>query len=217
MSWSKAGRSSRQAFLRYLPLLILCGLFACSDLDRIEKRNADGVVVERFYRSKTDSLVQGKYEIFDDAGNLIEEANYVDGLLDGTRTLYHPNGKPQYVETHVAGTFSGPYRAYYPDGELELEGEYVDNKSAGTWRRYYPDGAKMEEVTMADGRENGPFREWHPNGQPKATGNYANGDQEQGELLLYDERGELERKMNCDAGVCHTSWSRDGNKTPLGG
>ncbi len=198
-------------------LLMLLGLSACSDLDKIEKRNGDGVVIERFYRSKTDSLVEGKFEIFDDKGVLIEEAYYVNGLLDGTRTLYHPNGKPQYVETHVKGQFIGTYKAFYPDGQLELVGEYVNNQSAGIWTRYYPDGAKMEEVTFADGRENGPFLEWHPNGNKKATGSYADGDKEQGELMLYDEQGELERKMFCEAGICRTTWVPDSTKTSVGG
>ncbi len=181
-------------------------LIACSDTERVEKRNEAGVVIERYNRSKTDSLWQGKYEAFDDEGQVVERANYAAGKLDGKRTLYHPNGQVQYEEMHVGGKFDGPYKAYYPDGQLELEGKFIDDKASGVWTGYYPDGSKKEEVTFVDNKENGPFREWYSNGTIKAEGSYLDGDNEQGELVLYDLQGEVQKRMHCEAGVCRTVW-----------
>ncbi len=192
-----------------LSLLAILALGACSDLERVEVRNEDGIVTERYYRGKDDSLRQGDYETFDRDGKLIERANYKDDYLDGLRTLYYPDGAKQYEETHVAGKFEGPYRAFYPDGQLELEGQYAADLATGTWTGYYPDGAKKEEVTMADNVSDGPFREWHPNGKLKTEGRYVAGDKEEGELLLYDENGELERRMQCDRGLCRTMWASE--------
>ena len=208
---------SRFSIVALLAICTLGFLSSCSDVDKIEHRNEAGVVVQRFYRSKVDSLVQGKFEIFDDAGRLVEEAYYDKGLLEGQRTLYHPNGNPQYVETHTNGVFEGPYKAYYPDGQLELEGIYVNNEMTGIWKRYYPDGSKREEVTFAEGKENGPFQEWYPSGKQKAQGQYADGPKEDGELLMYDEDGQLERKMRCDTGICRTFWTPDSLNVSAGG
>ncbi len=190
-------------------LVLLLSLAACSDVRQVEVRNEDGVVTERYFVGKEDSLRQGKYETFDQEGKLIETANYQDDYLEGTRTLYYPDGAKQYEETHRAGKFDGPYRAFYPDGQLQLEGQYTDGSGDGTWTGYYPDGAKKEEVTMADNTSDGPFKEWHPNGMLKAEGVYVAGDKEHGELLLYDETGELERKMQCDRGLCRTLWQSE--------
>ena len=179
-------------------------LAGCSDLEPVERRNAEGVVVERYTRTRGDSLMQGLYQAFDPEGELVEEANYAAGQLDGERTLYYPGGAVQYVEQHRGGIFEGTYRAYYPDGQLELTGEYAANAMTGVWTGYYPNGTKKEEVTFVDNQENGPFREWYSNGVLKAEGTYRDGDNEQGELTLYNLAGEVERVMYCDAGVCRT-------------
>ena len=199
------------------PLVLACLLLAaCGDgLERVESRNADGVVVERYTRN-ADSLMHGLYEAFDDAGTVVERARYVDGELHGERTLYHPNGNPQYVETHDRGTFAGPYRAYYPDGQLELEGEYVDDEMSGIWTAYYPNGQRKETVSFRENQENGPFREWYSNGTIKAEGEYLGGDREHGELTLYDLQGEIQRRMFCDEGICRTVWTREDSAADAG-
>lgn len=199
-----------------LLVLSLLTLVACDDgLERVERRNGEGIVTERYTRN-ADSLMHGLYEAFDDGGQLLERARYVDGELDGERTLYYPGGAVQYVETHRGGTFAGPYRAYYPDGQLELEGQYVDDKAAGIWTGYYPNGEIKETVTFRDNQENGPFTEYYSNGELKAEGAYLGGDREQGELSLYDLNGDKRRMMWCDTGVCRTVWTRDNGDADAG-
>ncbi len=189
--------------------LLLTLLIACSKSDQVEIRNENGVVVERYSRSKQDSLMDGSYEAFDSNGNLIEKSFYTEGKLNGLRVLYYPNGGIQYEESHVAGEFVGTYKAYYPEGALELEGEYIDNKMSGVWTAYYPDGTKKETVTFVDNNENGPFTEWYSNGVLKAQGEYANGDKEEGELILYDLTGKVNKRMFCESGICKTVWEAE--------
>lgn len=195
---------------KHLGPLALLGLVlataACSDLEPVERRNGEGVVVERYTRSRADSLMQGAYTAYDERGVLLERATYADGELDGTRTIYYPSGAVQIEETHAGGAFAGPYRTYFPDGQLELSGQYVNNVAEGVWTGYYPDGTKKEEVTFADNIEQGPFREWYSNGQLKAEGTYKDGDNEDGELVLYDLQGAVQKRMYCEAGVCRTVW-----------
>ena len=50
----------------------------------------------------------------------------------------------------------------------------------------------------------------------KAAGNYLAGDNEHGELKLFDENGELIKKMNCNNGLCQTSWTKEENEDVFG-
>lgn len=187
--------------------LLACLLaVACSDTAVVEVYDDAGVLTERYTVRKADSVRHGPAEAFDVDGVLMEEAEFVDGALEGTRKRYYPDGTLQAEETLRAGQLHGPYRSYYPDGTLETESEYVEHDIEGTLTGYYRDGARKEEVTMAGSRAVGPFREWHPNGALKAEGQYVRDGKEDGELLLYDEAGELERKMDCEVGVCRTTW-----------
>lgn len=156
-------------------------------------------LVKRFERSK-----EGLYQKTDAQGRLVEEATYLNDTLHGLRVLYYENGDTMSVEHYSKGLFEGWFRSYHENGRLALEGLYENNAMTGIWKRYYPDGQLMEEVTFKDNSENGPFTEYHPNGQLKAAGEYLDGDNEHGELKLYDENGVLLRTMICHYGRCKT-------------
>lgn len=187
-------------------VFMACG----SKLETIENRNDEGKLIEIYTRDKESYAKQGNYIKYDAAGTIIEEAEYINDTLHGRRILYFENGQPQYVENYNMGEFSGLYQAYYESGALELSGKYSKGAMNGEWIRNYPNGQQMETVIFKDNQENGPFVEWHKNGNKKAEGAYLDGDKEHGELLLYDESGQLERKMNCDHGICRTTWKKDG-------
>ena len=80
---------------------------------------------------------------------------------------------------------------------------------SNVWIRYYKNGQKKEEVTFENNEENGPFVEYNENGSLAAKGSYLNGDFEHGLLEIYDGQGVLVRKMNCDKGICNTTWKAD--------
>lgn len=190
-------------------MLVLLSLASCGKTEWTEVRDDQGNLVEKFQRNKKDFAKEGQYLAFFPEGEKEEEATYVRDTLDGVRTIFYRNGKPQIVEQYKMGLFEGPYKAYYENGQLEIEGNYLFNSMTGIWKRYYENGQLMEEVIFVDNQENGPFVEYHENGKLKARGTYREGDFEHGSLELYDENGELEKKMDCDKGICRTVWSRD--------
>ena len=194
-----------------LVLLVTLVIFACGNgRETIQVRDDGGQVTERYERDKKTLARDGLYQRYDEAGNLFEEASYVDDTLNGFRRLYYPDGQIQIEEQYAMGEFIGTYRSYHPNGQLDQEGTYIGNEMTGPWKRYYTNGQLMESVEFRNNDENGPFVEYYENGQLKAEGAYANGDNEQGELKLYNEAGELERRMNCENGVCRTVWKADG-------
>ncbi len=190
--------------------LVLALLSHCSSkLERVETTNEYGYT-ERYRRDRETYAREGTYQRYNTQGELVEQAEYRNDSLIGERILFYENGDTQIVETYRNGAFEGPYRLYYEGGPVQQEGRYVNNVMEGEWKGYYPSGQLKEVVTFRNNTENGPFREWHENGQLKAEGTYRDGDNEHGELKLYDEQGELERVMNCDMGMCETTWAKEG-------
>ena len=172
-------------------------------LEEVEARDEYGYT-EKYFRRISDYAKEGWYQKFDTNNRKVEEAHYVHDTLDGLRILYYDTGDTMSVETYSKGIFEGPYRAYHENGKIKAQGAYAANAMTGVWLNYYSEGGLRESVSFKDSAENGPFKEYHPNGKIKAEGAYLDGDNEHGELKLYDENGVLVRTMQCNKGVCRT-------------
>jgi len=197
-----------------LAVLSILALVSCKEkLERVENRNEEGTLIEVYTRRVSDYAKEGLYIRYDDEGRKIEEAHYTNDTLQGERILFYESEKPHYLETYEQGLHDGPYKAYYESGEVKLEGQYVQGVMSGKWRGFYQNGQLKEVVNFKNNNENGPFVEYYPNGNLKAEGQYKDGDREHGLLKLYNEQGELKRKMECDQGRCHTIWKlEDGSE-----
>lgn len=197
-------------------LLIICLLAACvKQVETIETFNDSGKLQERFTRKKKDFAKHGTYFKYYPNGKVEEQAEFVNDTLQGQRILFYDAGDTLIVEHYQKGIFQGPYRSYYANGVLESEGNYRSGEMDGQWHFFYKNKQVKEVVEFANNEENGPFVEYHENGKLKAKGTYKttaeniDGNKEHGPLELYDENGALERKMNCNLGVCRTTWSRE--------
>lgn len=201
--------------LTTLPILcfflssILLFTTACSNgLETIETEDDYGYQI-KYTRSKKDYAKQGLYVKSYTNGKAYEEAQYKDDKLDGQRKIYYENGGLELIENYKNGVFDGPYQEFYEEGKLQLEGLYVANVATGDWKKFYKNGQVMEVVRMENNLENGPFVEYYENGNKKAEGNYLEGDNEDGLLQMYDEAGELVKKMDCQKGICRTIWKKE--------
>lgn len=193
--------------LFFLMLLVLPFLAAkCGGGDTVENRDDEGLLTERYMLKKGTEIKHGKYEAFYPSGKVMEESYFSEGELHGPRKVFFENGQVDYLENYDNGKFQGEYLKYNEKGQLLQQGQYDGNVMAGLWKGWYATGELKEEVLFENNDENGPFKEYHPNGKIKTEGVYKNGDNEQGELLIYDESGELAEKMYCEYGVCATAW-----------
>ncbi|GEM_PF-260109 len=184
-------------------------LMACEPSLQVERiyDEETGQLSAELRRNPTTGQLHGPYRYYHPNGKVMEEGQYLQGKLHGTRRLYYESGQLEAEEHIVEGKYEGPYRSWYSTGQLEMEGQYHGNEMSGVWTRYYKNGAIMERVTFAHNLENGPFKEFWPNGQLKAEGQYLNGDFEHGLLKLYNEQGQLIKKMDCKRGICRTIWT----------
>ncbi|HFA52010.1 MAG TPA: toxin-antitoxin system YwqK family antitoxin [Bacteroidetes bacterium] len=186
--------------------LATSSLIGCSNVETVENKDDNGVLIERYSRKKDSFAKHGPYFSYHPNGQVMEQSTYKDDVLQGETKVFFENGKLDYVEHYKNGKYEGLYQKYFENGQLSNEGQYVDNAMSGIWKRWYKTGELREEVTFADNNENGPFKEFHKNGKPKTEGVYVNGDNEQGELKMFDENGDLIQKMYCEYGVCAASW-----------
>jgi len=205
----------RLCFLFSLVLIFSCN----SKLETIETKDEYGYAI-KYSRKKTDFAKQGLYTKYYPSGGLYEEANYVNDTLHGERKLYYENGNLEIVENYDHGLFTSTFNRYFENGDLQLEGFYENNKATGVWTRYYANGKIKDSVTLVDNDENGPFTEYYENGNLKAEGTFKGVDPdtgyplEHGLLKMYDESGELEKKMECNLGRCTTIWKKEDGDVP---
>ncbi len=199
------------SFISVLAIFLLIG---CKPtIETIEVEDEAGNVVEKYERRIDNNMRHGLYQMFDENGKIVELSLYQNDTLHGKRTMFYENGQPQYVENYINGKFDDDYSAFYENGQLKLNGKYTNGAMNGEWKGYHENGQLKEIVQFVENEENGPFVEYHPNGKLAAEGTYLNGDNEHGELKLYDENGILNKKMNCEKGVCRTAWTRDTTET----
>ncbi len=180
-----------------------------SNLEKVKGTDEFGNI-EEYQRDKETFARQGWYHRNEPTGEPIEAAYYENDTLHGQRILFYENGDTSIVELYERGQFHGVYRMYYENGNLQQFGQYVNNEMVGEWSTYYKNGQLRERVNFVAGYENGPFIEYNESGTLAAQGSYKDGDNEDGELKLYDEDGELLRKMMCNVGRCTTIWLREG-------
>lgn len=187
--------------------MVSCG----NQVETVEDRNEDQNMVEIYSVKKGSATKHGPYKRTDLSGELLETVHYENGKRQGEQRIYE-NGELYSVANFKDNQHHGPYQTFYKGGQINVEGEYVADVMSGKWKRYYTDGQIMEVVAFEDNEENGPFVEFYPNGNVKAEGAYRNGDNEHGELMLYDINGILIKKMMCEDGICRTTWVKEGRE-----
>jgi len=124
-----------------------------------------GIVVEQYPDSMSDVA----------EGAVLSETTYLDGILDGEQTEYHPNGEVRRLRAFVAGSVEGVVRSWSDAGQLLLEQEFEAGKASGASRAWYPDGAPASEATYLKGALHGRLTRWAENGQMVLEREYRNG------------------------------------------
>ncbi len=191
--------------------VIVCIIFfeSCSNVEVVENKDEAGRLTERYTVDKKTKLKEGLHESFFTGGSKSEESNYKNGVLKGSQIFYYQNGQIQETRNFDDnGSFSGAYKSYHENGNMKSEGQYENGAMNGKWKFFFKTGSIKEIVFFRNNVENGPFVEYHENGKLRYEGTYQN-EKEEGALKVYDDKGELEKQMECENGVCRTVWKSD--------
>jgi len=111
----------------------------------------------------------------------------------GLQTIYAEDGRKLSELTYVNGVRDGLKTSYYPNGQVYAQGRYVAGREDGPWTVWSAEGRKLQEFDMDHGAYHGMFREWHLNGQLKYEVEYVKG-LKQGTETFWDEQGNVSRK-----------------------
>lgn len=82
----------------------------------------------------------GKWEFYNEFGDLEETRNYYREKLHGQVFLHYANKKPRQEGYFKMNSQDSIYREWIENGTLIVEGYYKNNKPFGIWKRYYSNG-----------------------------------------------------------------------------
>ena len=111
---------------------------------------SEGNVVNKQYHGQWKYYHKGSSAI-------MTTENYVNGKLDGKRTVFYPNGKIAEVTTYKAGIKEGPYLKYAENGVVLEETNYKNNQFHGPTIYREPSG---KIAAKGDYKDGGKFGYW---------------------------------------------------------
>ena len=142
----------------------------------------------------------GKYKGYE-AGQLVEEGEYLNNRKTGVWTKYYPNGNKKHELTFANNIANGYAKIYYRNGQLQEEGIWKMNRWAGQYKYYYEDGTlKYDWSYNSTGKREGEQKYFHENGGLQYIGEWKGG-KEAGELVEFYEDGSVKAKRYFDAGA----------------
>ena len=171
----------------------------------------------------SNSQYHGDYINYDLYGNASAKGRYENNNQEGEWSYYYYNGEVKSRYSFIQDQRQGTTYNYYENGKLQSESSYLDDERHGAFTRYSPDGEIMfvkhyikdkgpvsYQYKLADGSlsdsiaiaSSGKFelKSYYPNGQVAAVQPY-NDFYFEGELIYYDEQGNMLRKTNYKEGV----------------
>jgi antitoxin component YwqK of YwqJK toxin-antitoxin module len=99
--------------------------------------NSAALLATEFYN--LDGVLEGEKLVFYPDGTIAEKANYKDGKLNGSSTWYAENGKVLKEFIFENDELNGVCKYYDVSGNLEAEGVYRKDLKHGIWT-YYENG-----------------------------------------------------------------------------
>ncbi|MEY4603816.1 MAG: hypothetical protein RIT43_1108 [Bacteroidota bacterium] len=165
---------------------------------------------------------EGKWMTYKENGKQDQESNWMNGLQNGTQSVYFENGKLSEISNWKNGLLHGSIIRYSENGNITEELSYFEGKYNGVWKTYHSNGnlnqiknfksGKMDGETMSyfesgkikaqeiyrNDKKNGVSKEYFENGKIKAELHYVNG-QMHGPGKVYHENGQVQYKFSCDS------------------
>lgn len=134
----------------------------------------------------------GKKQAFNENKELIEEALYVQGKLEGKFFQKTPEGQ-EIIAEYKNHLKNGPYTVYYPGGEKKaLEAFYKDDLLEGILTEYAPSTKRKDCIPYSAGIKQGKASFFGDDGKPIATIDFVD-DRKHGEEITYFPSGAIHR------------------------
>jgi antitoxin component YwqK of YwqJK toxin-antitoxin module len=159
--------------LRFLFLLFVLHSAACADgpAGEASELNTPQPAVRYEELTVSDGVAYyenepftGVAEMYSSGEVLLNEQEYLNGLKEGSWSVYHPNGKLQKKGLILNGKEHGEYKEWYSNGNLKYEYHYDQGLKTGKWLSWYEDGTRYTERNFENNQLNGKVLVWDTEG-----------------------------------------------------
>lgn len=135
-----------------------------------------------------DNILSGEAFYYDYIGTeqMSEKIIYENGLIEGKRLYFYPNGNLVFSENYANGKLNGKKEIYFRNGILNAEEDYKEGKLHGLRIFYHQNGAVWFKETYLSGMLEGERVAYYPSGEIYMKENYSKG-------LLQGEKTMLEK------------------------
>lgn len=116
---------------------------------------SDAIMSTEYYND--DGLLEGEKLVFYPNGKIAEKANYVAGKLEGPSIWYAENGKVLKAFQYKDDELNGVSTYYDADGNITAEGAYRNGLKHGIWNYY--EGGKLSKTTDHTKRSKNPKKQ----------------------------------------------------------
>lgn len=103
------------------------------------------------------------------------EIDIRDGKAHGRSVGYFKDGKPEVEEFFIEGVSDGLRTRWSPEGWKKSEERIEHGKLNGTFIEWHGNGTKALEMTLMEGKPDGTAEAWHPDGQIKSRTRFESG------------------------------------------
>lgn len=162
---------------------------------------------KRFYRngskeailSYEQGVLNGKKILWDSHGNILEEANYVAGNLEG-RYFRLTNSGRELIYHYKDNRLHGLHQIYYPENQIcgkvkALEGNFVDGFLEGEVSEFNEVGTKIISTPYVKGKKEGIATVYNHEGKARLSVSFKN-DTQDGISYEFSNNGKIIREIN---------------------
>ncbi len=138
-----------------IALCLVCLLQACARVEghdsgqqRVVDPSTGQVLLEA---ERVDGRLHGEFRTWYPNGEPREEGRWEQGLPVSVRTRWHATGHMAEQGAFVDGLREGPWPSWYEDGQCEWTGVWQGGARHGTWMHYARGGAVLAEEQWEHG------------------------------------------------------------------
>jgi len=167
------------------------------DAEKYDKE-FDSIVLDEeilFEANYKDGLLQGRCTEWDLDKNEMRVINYQEGKKHGLEEHFFENGKLGLQINWNYGEQHGLVIDWHKNGNKKSQTTFVNNEKYGLATEWYEDGSKKSELVMKNHYEDGLHTEWYENGNIKQQCIFEDGCLI-GDAKIWSENGRLEVIQN---------------------
>lgn len=142
------------------------------------------------YQLRYEYGLEAGYSYLDKNGQLVPEIPLIQG--NGKLNAFYQNGNPSASMEFVDGVLNGNYTLYHPSGKLWITNNEFFDDTDGARTQNFSDGKLHTAYNYKHDNIHGPYKEYNAKGVVIEEGNYYD-DALHGEQRLYDDNGKLKQ------------------------